>query len=280
MNSITITRSDKKSLNLFGKKKISFGLPESWDEVPADIRMEIFRALHFIAYPQNFEYIIKKIADPDNIIFLGTPKEQLWELYDTLSWMKDPPGTTPIIDHFEYKGVTYHFPKPMLENASGYEFAVAEEIYPLIQGDTAEENLLKLTATICRPADPDKAAVIANEDIRIPLYNKEERDLIARDLQGLDPAVQHIAFLYFTACKEFIHELYGPFIFTGDSPDDVSKMLGWYGTFFSIAETGIFGKLDQVFQTKLHTLLQYLMKAKADTDRIKNSSPNKPADHD
>jgi hypothetical protein len=280
MNSITITRSDKKSLNLFGKKKISFSLPERWDEVPADIRMEVFRALHFIEYPGKFEYIIKKIADPENIIFLGTPKEQLWELYDTLSWMKDPPGTTPIIDRFVHRGVTYYFPKPILDNAVGYEFAVVDEIYPLIQGDTAEENLLLLTASICRPANPDKAAVIANEDIRIPMYNKDERDLIARDLQGLDPAVQHIAFLYFTACKEYIYELYGPYIFTGETPDDVAKMLGWFGTFFSIAETGIFGNLNQVFQTKLHTLLQYLIKAKADTDRIKNSSSNKLSDND
>lgn len=279
MNTITITRSDKRALTIFGKKSIKFGLPESWDEVPEHLRMEIFRALYFIPYPDNFEYIIKKLAKPGNTLFVSAPREQLWELYDTLSWMKEPPGTTPIISQFTYKGIDYHFPKPSLENASGYEFAVAEEIYPLIKGDEAAENLLKLTATICRPANPDPAAVIANEDIRIPLYNKEERDLIARDLEGLDPAIQHIAFLYFTACKEFIHELYGPFIFTGDTPDDVSRMLGWYGTLFSIAETGIFGKLDQVYQTKLHTLLQYLMKAKADTDRIKNKSP-KPADHD
>lgn len=279
MNEITITRSDKKSLSLLGKKSISFSLPESWDEIPVNLRMEVFRAVYNFPYPGNYEYIIKLLASPGRSFFIATPTDQLWELFETLKWMESNPGPTPVIDHFTHKGVTYYFPTPKLENASGYEFAVAEEIYPNIQGEKAEENLLKLTATICRPANPDKKAIIQNEDIRIPLINKEERDLIAKDLTGLDPAVQHIAFMYFTACKEYIHNVYGPFIFTEEEPDRISKMLGWFGTLFSIAETRVFGSLERVYQTKLHTLLQYLMKAKADTDRMKKTNKT-PEPHD
>lgn len=175
-------------------------------------------------------------------------------------------STTPIVPYYKKYTplpVKYYFPGEKMENATVAQFALADRYYMWLAKAIDNENADKIiectTALLCilarRPEDP----VISYQQIKreIPLMRK-------RYLKYATVAIE-----YFTPCKYFIYETYGPLIFSSggsDRPND----LGWDGTVMGVAESGIMGTMKDVYQVNLYEFLTYLVKKKQDDSELNN----------
>lgn len=251
-----------------------YGIPETWKDVPEKKRLQSLRICLGMEYPYNWASICKKIIGLKAKELNAIPAVQLWDLYESLKWMSNEPVTEPVVSSFKHNGTTYYLPAEKLWNASAIEFAIADEYYTQFADSKEPDKLLFLLATLARPEDPDKPRHKKLEDKRIPLMNREEAEERAQDLAGVDPAYIHIAFLYFTGCKKWIHDTYGQYIFNEDGESEKDP-LGWWGTFMRLAETGVFGDFDETVQKPIHNILQYLMKNSMDHERMKKKMKKK-----
>lgn len=191
------------------------------------------------------------------------------------------------IPHFTHKGQVYVFPKPKGPNVSGVEFALCDDLYKQFSdGDT--DALLTLSAAIWRERDTDAAAALRRGDERVPLVSKEEAEARAARMAKA-PAEMHLqALLWFAGLKLYVHRVYGKWLFEEDEDDDdtddqqkatnnQSPNFGWWGIFLDVAEAGVFGRVEQVYQTSIHDICIYLVKKRADANAMGAAmTPPKP----
>lgn len=266
MNLISISRSDNKRFSFFGKRFYDFNFPETWDEIKLSKRIAALK-YSLLPYPDCFYLICRRIIHVPKLMIRGLSKEILWEVYNQLEWLRTQPTLTAIVPDFKYKLTRYYFPDPKFDNEAAIVYVIADEFYKEYVETNDPALLIKLLATLAREKN--------SEGRRVPIIDRKEVEQRALTLKKIDPVYPWMAFLYFTACKEFIHNFYGPYIFArpeeneGESGGDVVDF-GWFGVFFKLAETNVFGKLDQVFQEDMHSICQYLMKNKIDSDREKS----------
>lgn len=188
------------------------------------------------------------------------------------------------IPHFTHKGQVYVFPKPKGPNVSGVEFALCDDLYKQFSdGDT--DALLTLSAAIWRERDTDEAAALRRGDARVPLVSKEEAEARAVRMAKA-PAEMHLqALLWFAGLKLYVHRVYGKWLFEEEEEDDEEPdneqpatnsqqpNFGWWGIFLDVAEAGVFGRLEQVYQTSIHDICIYLVKKRADAQSASPPAP-------
>lgn len=250
-------------------------LPEGWKDIEETKRLKVLKYALHLPYPHNFakicmDYIGIKPAQLSKI-----PAAQQYDLYDSLKWITAEPTTLPIFKSFRFEGVDYAFPSDKLFNASANEYVIADEYYQKYIETQDTYQLQLLLATLVREIDKDKPTAERLEDPRIPFMYREEAEDRAQRLAGLEPAYQYAAFLQFTGSKKWIHDTYGRYIFSETEENADPDPFGWWGVFFKLAETGVFGNLESTLQTSFHTICQYLMKNAMDAEREKKKKNNK-----
>lgn len=265
-----------------GGKLHAFHIPEYWMEVPSRaIRMRILRKVarqrdHIHAAMTAARIIMPHITQA---MLMALPPQHRWEYYQLFNWVLKPDDTPPIY-HFKHRFKKYYLPAAKLENARAIEFVLADEYYmKIIAGKDPEINMRLLAGVLCRRRSDDSAAAAERDDVRVPLLSRTESTRNADRLTGAHPGIFNMVFLYFTACKEFIHRVYGDQIFAdGEStePVGIEAALGWYAAFYDIATTGVFGDINQVMQTPIHALLQYMALNAVRVEKLKNKTPQKP----
>ena len=74
--------------------------------------------------------------------------------------------------------------------------------------------------------------------------------------------------LYTIAVSNFIHQLYRSTLFrkTGEQQSDGSSF-GWYAVALQVAESGVFGDIEQVQDTRFHDIAVYLIEKQKEHDR-------------
>jgi hypothetical protein len=256
----------------------TYSIPQSWWEVPPRL---VLRCLRLLNQPklsaQAAELrILSLLTGIRHSTLLAMRPSDLVAMCSHLSWLYQSAGPSPLMDSFAHMGMVYYLPKAKAENMTCLEFALCEDYYEeaITQDDPAlaARAMLLLAATLCRHAQADKEAARAQGDLRVPLTARDEVEVRAERLQHLPPEYVHLALLYWVGNKEYLANLYGKWLF--DKPDDddentdpdepepprKNQLFGWWGVYMDVAEKNIFGNLDAVHHTNLHTLCMYLVK--------------------
>lgn len=287
---MTLVRVTSKSRRWwqYRRRLFSLQMPDNWDMVqPARRRERWMRWLVALPIEGARRAMVRDL----------TPRWVRRSLSDLdmagltllLGWVNDIPQceSIPVLS-MTVKGGSYHFPRAKGENMRGIEYAIASDYYDeFLQGKA--EALLHLAATLWREAEPNAQTALERDDLRVPLHNRTEVEQRAGRLKKMPPWAMLQALLYFGGLKEFVHRIYGTWLFEEPDDDDedgtpaqpAGPNFGWWGVFQDVALTGAYGSVPMVQQTMLHELCVFLVKRQADARAVSNqSSPARRTDDD
>lgn len=221
------------------------------------------------------------------------PHEQLHQLLSAkpsriramlhlLDWVYDTYFTEPRIPTFDLSGTTYHLPAAQLKYCHIIEWAQAETCFDRItgSGNFAKKQpdptyINHLILTLCRPE-------IANLDRSNPHWDGDNREYFSPVLNrqrialmgNLSVNFKCYFLLFYLGCKKHInHHFEILFEKPKAEQDGIAKYqtgfyrpmdFGWTGVIMDIAESGTFGKFEEVQYTNLYTILYYLSKKRYD----------------
>lgn len=295
---ILITSKKRRCWGLLRPRRFSLQMPRSWGEVtPLARRQRWWRWVITLPRPAATRAMVRdllpkwarrQISDLD---FAG--------LTLLLDWIQPTETTDEVpVPTFTVDGIEYHFPAPKGRNVKCLEFAIGDQYYQRFVAGEAEALML-LVATVWREQERDGAMALRRNDSRAPLYSSGEVEARAILLQHAPEEMVLQALLYFGGLKAYIHKVYGKWLFeqpdddddeeeddadTAKKPDQKtgSPDFGWWGVFQSVAEGGVFGNLDQVYQTSLHDVCIYLVRKRAESNNAPEpkQSPTQTDDDD
>lgn len=279
----TLTRTEPR-FGFFGgftrkAKSLVWTLPESWADVQADRVLPYLRLL----YTREPETALTEIVwhSLPATVRVQISEQDLAAMVIRLRWMLPAPDDVQMpVRHFMHRGVTYFLPKPKGENLSCIEYPLADEFYSAYIENFNFDDLLRLTATLARPENSTPTQSLQRGDRRQPLHSRTEIEVRAEKLRTLPVEIQTAILYYFAGLKQRISNTYGHYLFD-ETPDDETEItptapnFGWWGVFQSVAEGGVFGRLDEVCQASLHEVCVYLVRKKLEADALKNFQPKK-----
>lgn len=269
-------------------------LPSCWDDVPEKAALYCLRQLTY--RPLNLAQLAC------GIYFLNLPvlvrnlinEEQSADLINAMSWMTLEAGPRPLISSFRHKGQTYYLPTAKFANGAAKEYPIADDYYTrFLEGDV--QCLNHLIGTLARPENREAQISAQLGDKRQPLLSRADAESRGHILDGAPLEIKMAVLMYFAGVKKYVNETYGEWLFqTPEQPDDEQEddeveiykqeassgvMFGWWGIFMDVAESGVFGTLDQVHQTNFHSICMYLVKKKKeakDLERQQAPRVNEP----
>ena len=76
--------------------------------------------------------------------------------------------------------------------------------------------------------------------------------------------------LYFEGVKLYVYNTYGEWLFPKTEGEQTSGGLnfGWWGAFQNVAEANVFGNLEQVYQTRFHTVAVWMIRKQDAADQM------------
>lgn len=192
---------------------------------------------------------------------------QMHDIIAEMDWM-DEMDTACGIESIRIFGRLHNMAAPKLENATANEFVLADDYYQKFMESHQVKYLNLLCATLCRPSLTGSKA-IELEDNRIPIVSRLQIERSAWKWKFIRMWKKFTIIAYFSACKLYIHNTYGPYLFSGSGESEGQAKstginFGWLGAFMTIAENGIFGSYEEVMRTRFHTLAYYMLKKNQD----------------
>lgn len=279
----------KKSI--FGYQYTSnkeIGLPQSWEQaIPLMKGRKFLNA--WSKFVLNGDMVAAHVTFVHKILdgyYKYASALDIDEILMSMPWMsmhihdQDIIGN-PLLDKLWIPGLGMcHWCKAHGENMSLREFIFLDDFL----GHHADEDPLApyhMLATICRQKNPDKESAIKREDIRIPLVSRDQVKAFAKVMKRYDDAwilrpqirfATAAALLFTLYMKKFVNERYIARLNQGTDPNDNNNQLdfGWHTIAQQIAESGVFGNIDDVYDYNIHDLCIYLINKKQESDRIKS----------
>jgi hypothetical protein len=154
-------------------------------------------------------------------------------------------------------------PKDELANVTIYELAYAFQLYEAYLQTNDEKHALALIAVLYRPSRPQTIEDRASDwfgDRRQPLRKYEGKiDERAKLADGLPALVKRLLVFWFASCREYIISQW-PQVFKKSDGDGGGSSNHWGDLLLSLAETGVFGNLDQTADQHYSNALQLLTK--------------------
>lgn len=280
-----------------GKRAHRLSLPTGWDDLPSDDS----RRVCLKALLQKGTDIAGKLgvlieSTPLKVSLLrALPPDQIADLLKLMDGFSITATPTPLISYFNHNGKIHYLPAAHGRNMSAIEFPIADDYYEKYLLHNDEEALLYLVATLARPTHKS-VDFSRTGDRRIPLESRAQVEDRAPRLKGLPDEIKVAVLMYFAGIKSYVHELYGPWLFDKKEDDKEAKdeedeqqtgagMFGWWGLYMDVAESGVFGNLDQVYQSNFHTICMYLVKKKEQQTEMErrmqlSSSPSREINND
>ncbi len=186
----------------------------------------------------------------------------------------------------------YHGPRDCFENISYCEYRTARGYFRSFAEDGNEDSLNHLVAVLYRPAKKfwfiRKFMQSSDGEIRIPFHSKSNPLLLeqrARKIAKAPYPVRYTVFLYFSGCEDFLKtgkpqvdgvELDFSQLYKEKSSENTDKSdVGMVGLLFSLAETGVFGTIEQTDNANLWDIMvrvyQVVMQMKSLEEKTKSN---------
>ena len=280
-------------------------LPEFWEEVPEKRRGSYFECL--IGNEQEgVRHVLRQLLRLPAWALRAMTAEQVSTLTSALAWILPRPDCTRIpFPSFTFRGVRYHLPAPKGQNICCLEYPLADEYYLQFYTTGDPAALLLLVAVLCREEQPDRAKALSLGDMRTQIRSRAEAEARAIRLAGLPPYLQYAVLLYFAGLKEYIYKVYKAWLFEDDEVEDdeneeekdddddyqeepqpapepgpAQPDFGWWGIYQEAAEAGLFGTLEQVYQTSFHDVAMWLVRQRIKADDMRRQNLQRNRQHD
>jgi len=273
-------------------KRRRFSIPQSWDDLGNNRRRLRWWKVA-IACGANAPVVFLRKQVPRSW-WPHLKPDDVAAMTMNMDWLKAS-GTCETLPFtsFVVWGTRYYLPAAKGGNISCLEYPIADDYYKACFTDPTKVRLL--VATLCREANPDKQARVSQGDVRVPLQSRAEVERRAQRMGNAIPnEVAAWALMYMSGLKQYIHKLYGAYLFDHEDEDEADEEddnllllqgqsngpnFGWWGVYQQVAESGVFGPLKEVYQSNFHTVCIYLVRM---TQQQKNSRPAQPKidDHD
>jgi len=176
---------------------------------------------------------------------------QKWDLLQAIDFMTLKNLRVQLFRNFK-KG--WQLPEDQFRDGTCYEYAKGDFYFKKFK-ETGEDQYLNLFfATLARHKNN---------------FCNSEKD-VKNNLRKIGRVPVHVkltTLCYFGCIKEMISELYGEFLFksnlVGSSEGYTPKLnLEWWGVFNSVAESGVFGSISDVYKSNFHDVCTYLVQKK------------------
>jgi hypothetical protein len=263
---IYIDRNDRR-------KTTRRSLPESFEEMESGLRLFCYEALISFDRSDAMILILKKILHLPSAQFKAIPDSDIASMILAIDWINLGPQTTPIIPSFEGNDwKEYFFPGKEFSNGRANVYPLADEFFnKFMEGDESQADLLLATLALRKNQEGE----------RIGIKSRSEITRRAELFKDVNPAIKMMAISYWAGIKEYVFDLYKGYLWPDPDEekdpelDPDSKisgttettteqgegvMFGWWGVFMELAETGVFGTLNDVHQSNFHTLCMYRTK--------------------
>lgn len=251
-------------------KSLLLDVPGTMAELPMQLRLPSVKILMDYQSTDAKLQLLHLWTNLKTNTIAQIPSEQLTQLTNLLDWFQLSPNDVPFIDFFDWKGVRYYLPTAHFENGKAIEYPIADDFYNNFVETEEKKHLICLVATICRPINHDPQEIITNGDRRINLNSRDEALHRAEALEGLPDEILMAVKLYFEGVKLYVSETYGHWLFpkTEQTDEDTGGLnFGWWGAYQNAAEANVFGNLEQVYQTRFHTVCVWMIRKKDAADQ-------------
>lgn len=269
------------------KKKVTLQLPEKWAEVTPKQAFELMPLVALPPSPKASFRALKVFMNGSSKYLRKMRPGQVASLTFCVSWLWEEDMTEAVIPWFEQDGQRYLLPDAMLENITCLEWLLAEEYYKELLESPNEKSMQNLMGTLCREPDRDKAAGMARDDMRVVLYSRKEAEQRGQRLVDVDERVKLFVMAFFSGCKKWVHTTYKSWLFKGpeegeenEQPTSIIDQLGWYGIFQNVAESGVFGNMENVLvRTKFKDVCLFLITKKEQYEEMKRKQKSNRNDN-
>ena len=194
------------------------------------------------------------------------------------------------VRNFVPKILGYYGPKDCFENLTYCEYRTAREYFRVFAESSEDKDLNHLVAVLYRPSKPwwfvRKRLPSCDGEIRIPINSKSNPLLLERRVKRIAKVPFHIrysVFLYFSGCEDFLKT--GKPVIDGieldfsdlykekDADQSNEGNVGLIGLLYSIAETGVFGTIEQTDNQNIWDIMvrvyQVVMQGRAMEEKMK-----------
>ena len=256
MTTFQINISKKRSW--WPRRQHLFSLPDSWEEVEPTKKL---KSILLLTRHKGAEAQLRLLR-----LWLGLKQKTFQRLLLTLT----PEALTSIlrltdwvfapdiflyIENFHHNELEHTYPGRDFEAGIGVEYPVADEFYTAYLETGEREQLVRLTAALARPEGK-------------PITSRTDALQRAETMQQLPDEVLTASFLYFDHVKKVIHDTFQMLFKNPEEDSEESNVIdfGWWSRYEDIAETTIFGAVEQVQQQNFFTLCMYLVRKKSIAD--------------
>lgn len=177
----------------------------------------------------------------------------------------------------------YHGPRDCFDNVTFCEYRTARGFFREFAEDGNEQSLNNLIAVLYRPAKPfwfiRKYLRSCDGEIRVPFIAKSNPLILkkrAEKIGKLPYSLRYTVFLYFSGCEDFLKsghpevdgiKLDFSALYKSNQDDDNAGNVGMIGLLYSLAETGVFGSIEQTDNANIWDIMvrlyQVVMQMKA-----------------
>lgn len=270
---VAISGDQPRRWNPFRRRGFVFNLPTGWAEVH---------------HPRRWfaRVLTNGLSARDAFLRSLIPLRYRWQMNDEdwnalrvkTEWM-EPKGDCRAVPvpFYVHRGTKYIGPMPEGANIACGEFAVADDLYgKAVEGDTVAAT--QLAAVLYRQNDTDAWQFRGDE--RMPFRHLSEADERVKRQKQIPGDVIAAGMLYMSGLKAWMADVYGAYLF--DTPDEPEENdteahqedapsgpdFKWWGVFQGVAEAGVFGTLDKVYQANIHEVCIFLVRKKIEHEKI------------
>lgn len=288
MADITITHTG----SILGRKvfRIQRQLPDTWADLSPG---QVWRCIDLLMTHTERIPVLRYLLDLPPFILASMSRAELYDILRCISWMEiDQRATAPAapyidlprhtIRHTPGREVLQRLPSrlylPCAEwaNVVGMEYALVDDLYhQYLEASPADAQDIqeRMIAIILRPAGPSDDP---HSDPRTRLVSLQQTETWLSVVRSISPGIKAYITLLISANIQHIHDSYQRWLFPQSQESDDSSDLtassgtgdlgggglnfGWWGAFMDVASDGIFGDLDRVHQTPIHTICMHLIR--------------------
>jgi hypothetical protein len=242
-----------------GNKSYHLTIPQSWAELR---QMEILKVMKIImtkghnpsaAVPQ----LITIFGKLPKIVALNlTPQQYVEVFHDRVLWVFSQPLIIPLIPIIHHKGNSFFMCAGKLADLTIEEYIEAEKQFLEFYDRQNVEALDLLCAIILREVYTDQK-ILKQRGLRVE-YNDESVKIRAKFLSDLEEVKKFYVLYFFLCCRAYIAREYFDF----DPKAKKGTAQSWDATLIHLAETRIFGNLNEVKKTKAHDIFHFLNQKK------------------
>lgn len=200
-------------------------------------------------------------------VFRRIDEDLMYDLCQHLKWMEvESFTTTPVAPYIDIKTgplnrERLYLPKQRFNDVDGMEYALVDDAYTEIINEQDVQAQLLMIAYILRPGENGK-----RKKLEGPGEIKDWIHLVER----LPLSIISYLTSLISLNRQDIYDSYGEWLFNApasgsddEEDEDIDDVESdpldyrWHTLFMDIAQDGIFGTLDQVYRTSIHTICIY-----------------------